>query len=68
MKDNLIKNYNSKRKTLKIFDVSGKLVLTQKISGLRNSIDVVSLNEFYYNISISTSENTTNKELLIIRN
>jgi Leucine-rich repeat (LRR) protein len=52
---------------LSIYDVNGKLVLSQIINN--NSIDVSGLPEGVYNISITSSLNTTgiNKKLVIVK-
>jgi hypothetical protein len=54
------------KQTAYIYDVNGKLVLSQTINGKTN-IDASSLNEGVYNISIINNEGITNKKLVIVR-
>ncbi len=49
-----------------VYDVNGKLVLTQTISGKTN-IDASSLNEGVYNISIISNEGVLNNRLVIVK-
>jgi len=51
---------------MQIYDVNGKLVLSQPISGKTN-IDASFLNEGVYNISIICNEGVVNKRLVIVR-
>jgi len=64
----IIETVTNELKTVMIFDVSGKQVLTQKISGMQNSIDVSSLSDGYYTLIIGTSTNTISKKLAILGN
>ncbi|HXU25697.1 MAG TPA: T9SS type A sorting domain-containing protein, partial [Bacteroidia bacterium] len=56
----------STKQTMQLFDVNGKLVLTQTISGKTN-IDGSNLAEGVYNLSITNNEGVTNKRLVIVR-
>jgi hypothetical protein len=49
-----------------VYDVNGKLVLSQTING-KTSIDAGSLNEGVYNISLQSNEGVVNKRLVIVR-
>jgi hypothetical protein len=49
-----------------VYDVNGKLVLSQTING-KTSIDASSLNEGVYNISLQSNEGVINKRLVIVR-
>jgi type IX secretion system substrate protein len=51
---------------VQVYDINGKLVLTQTING-KTSIDASSLNEGVYNISIQSNEGVVNKRLVIVR-
>jgi len=57
---------NNKQATMNMYDVNGRLVLSQTING-RTSIDVGILNEGVYNISIISNEGVVNKRLVIVR-
>ena len=57
---------NEQAAEIKIFDVTGKLVLSQSINGNTN-INASSLNEGIYTISISGNEGRANKKLVIIK-
>ena len=61
----VIEPNTSAKQTVMVYDVTGKVVLTQTING-KTSIDAGSLNEGVYNISIS-SEGIINKRLIIIK-
>ncbi len=54
------------KQTMQVYDVNGKLVLSQTITGKTN-IDANSLNEGVYNISIISNEGILNKRLVIVR-
>jgi hypothetical protein len=56
----------AEKQTVQIFDINGRIVLTQTISGKTN-IDVSSLNEGIYNISFINEELILNKRLVIVR-
>jgi type IX secretion system substrate protein/NHL repeat-containing protein len=49
-----------------MYDVNGKLVLSQTING-KTSIDASALNEGVYNISLQSNEGVVNKRLVIVR-
>lgn len=55
------------KQTLKIFDITGKLLLTQIIQSGKTAIDVSSLSLGIYNLSISNNEMIENKRLMIVR-
>jgi hypothetical protein len=50
-----------------IYDVNGKLVLTQTLQNGKTNIDASGLNEGVYNISIITTEGMVNKRVVITR-
>jgi len=52
--------------TMQLFDITGKLVLTQPITG-KTTIDASNLNEGVYNISIISNEDLVNKRLVIVK-
>ncbi|HEX7413224.1 MAG TPA: T9SS type A sorting domain-containing protein [Bacteroidia bacterium] len=52
--------------TLELYDVNGRLVLTKSVSG-KSTIDVSSLNEGVYTISIISNEGVVNKKVVILR-
>jgi hypothetical protein len=54
------------KQTLQIFDVNGKLVLTQTISGKTN-IDATNLAEGVYNLNLISNQGVANKRLVIVR-
>jgi len=54
------------KQIMQVYDVNGKLVLSQIINGKTN-IDAGSLNEGVYNISLQSSEGVVNKRLVIVR-
>jgi hypothetical protein len=49
-----------------MYDVNGKVVLSQTING-KTSIDASSLNEGVYNISLQSNEGIINKRVVIVR-
>jgi hypothetical protein len=49
-----------------MYDVNGKLVLSQTING-KTSIDASNLNEGVYNINIISNEGVVNKRMVIVR-
>jgi len=57
---------NSEKQTISIFDVNGKLVLTQAINS-KAIIDAGYLNAGVYNVSITSSAGVTNKCLVIVK-
>jgi len=54
------------KQTMQVYDVSGKLVLSQTITG-KTTIDASTLNEGVYNISLQSNEGVVNKRLVIVR-
>ncbi len=62
----IIETNSTAKQTIQIYDVTGKLVLSQTINGKTN-IDASSLNEGVYNISIQNSDFRINKRLVIVR-
>ncbi len=56
----------TEKQTVQIYDVTGKLVLTQSLTG-KATIDGASLTEGVYNISITGSEGVVNKRMVIVR-
>lgn len=50
--------------TLKIFDVTGRLVMNRKLSGEKVTVDIRDLSKGVYNIEISDGENTLTKKLV----
>jgi hypothetical protein len=57
---------NTDKQTLQVFDVNGKMVLNQPISGKTN-VDATNLSEGVYNISLINSSGVVNKRLVIVR-
>jgi hypothetical protein len=51
---------------MQIYDVNGKLVLSQTING-KTTIDSSSLSNGVYNISLLSNEGVVNKRLVIVR-
>jgi len=51
---------------MQVYDVNGRLVLSQTINGKTN-IDANSLNEGVYNISLLSNDGVVNKRLVIVR-
>jgi len=62
----VIESSNATKQTMQVYDVNGKMVLSQTING-KTTIDASSLNEGVYNISIISSEGVVNKRLVIVR-
>ena len=54
------------KQTVMIYDATGKIVLSQTITG-KTSIDASGLNEGVYNISMNSSEGVLNKRLVIVK-
>jgi len=59
-------NHSSSKQTLQVFDVNGKLVLSQTINGKTN-IDATNLAEGVYNLSLINQNGVVNKRLLIVK-
>lgn len=57
---------NTTKQTMQVYDVNGKLVLSQTIYG-KTVIDANSLNEGVYNISLISNGDVVNKRLVIVR-
>jgi sugar lactone lactonase YvrE len=62
----VIEPSSATKQTMQMYDVNGKIVLSQTINGKTN-IDANSLNEGVYNISISSNEGTVNKRIVIVK-
>ncbi|HXD93420.1 MAG TPA: T9SS type A sorting domain-containing protein, partial [Bacteroidia bacterium] len=62
----IIETNSIEKQNMQIFDVNGKLVLSQVIDGKKN-IDVTNLNEGVYNVSIISSNSVVNKRVVIVR-
>ncbi|HXU27749.1 MAG TPA: T9SS type A sorting domain-containing protein [Bacteroidia bacterium] len=56
----------SDKQTMHLFDITGKMVLTQNIEG-KAIIDVSGLSAGVYNLSLTSFEGTINKKLIIIK-
>ncbi|MHB8259923.1 MAG: T9SS type A sorting domain-containing protein [Bacteroidia bacterium] len=54
------------KQTVQVYDVNGKIVLSQTING-KSTIDASSLSEGMYNINIISNEGIVNKRLIIVR-
>lgn len=61
----IIESSNAAKQTIQIYDVNGKLVLSQTINNKTN-IDAGSLNEGVYNISLQSNIGVVNKRLVIV--
>jgi hypothetical protein len=62
----VIETSEGAKQNMQVYDINGKIVLSQIISGKTN-VDATSLNEGVYNIIISGNEGVTNKRLVIAR-
>ena len=62
----MVETNNDLTQNLQVFDVTGKVVLSQQINS-KSYVDCSSLNEGVYNISIGNDNNITNKRLVIVR-
>jgi hypothetical protein len=62
----VIEPNSAAKQTVQVYDVNGKLVLSQTING-KSTIDAGSLNEGVYNISLQSNEGVVNKRLVIVR-
>jgi len=62
----IIETTSAGKQTMQVFDLNGKVVLSQTING-KAAIDASSLNEGVYSISIISSEGVTNRKLVIVR-
>jgi len=57
---------NNTKQTLQLYDVNGKLLLSQTING-KTTIDTSSLIEGIYNISLTSSKGIINNRLVIVK-
>jgi hypothetical protein len=62
----IIETNSSSKQTVQVYDVNGKIVLSQIINEKTN-IDASSLNKGVYNICITSDEGTVNKKLVIAK-
>jgi len=61
-----VQTNSTDKHTMQVYDVNGKLILTQTITG-STTINLESLNEGVYTISIIGSETVANKKLIIVK-
>ncbi|MEO8760365.1 MAG: nidogen-like domain-containing protein, partial [Bacteroidia bacterium] len=61
-----IETNNASKQTLQIFDINGKLVLSQMINSKAN-VDASNLMDGVYNLSIISNEGVINKRLVIVK-
>jgi hypothetical protein len=61
-----IETNSNEIQNLQIFDINGKLVVSQRLQGKAN-IDASNLNDGVYNISISNKQGIANKKLIIVK-
>ncbi len=54
------------KQTMRVYDVNGKIVLSQTINGKTN-IDAGNLSEGVYNVNITGNNSAMNKKLVIVR-
>ena len=59
-------NHSSSKQTLQLFDVNGKIVLSQTLNGKTN-IDATNLAEGVYNLNLISLSGVVNKRLVIVR-
>ncbi len=62
----VIEPSSATKQILQVYDVNGKMVLSQTING-KTSIDASSLNDGIYNIGLQSTEGVVNKRLVIVR-
>ncbi len=62
----VIESYSNEKQIMQLYDINGKLVLSQTING-NTSINANSLSEGIYNISIIGNQGVVNKRLVIVR-
>ena len=62
----VIEPNSTTNQTIQLYDVNGKVVLSQTING-KTTLDAGSLNGGVYNISIMGNEGVVNKRLIIMR-
>ncbi|HWY35285.1 MAG TPA: FG-GAP-like repeat-containing protein, partial [Nitrosopumilaceae archaeon] len=61
-----IETSTTEKQILQIYDVTGKMILSQNVSGT-STIDASGLSEGVYNVSILGKEGVSNKRLVIVR-
>jgi hypothetical protein len=62
----VIESNSQANQTMQLYDINGRLILSQIINGKTN-IDARSLNKGVYNISIISNESVVNKRLVIVK-
>ncbi|HEX7412901.1 MAG TPA: T9SS type A sorting domain-containing protein, partial [Bacteroidia bacterium] len=62
----VIEPNSTTKQTMQVYDVNGKMVLSQTING-KTTIDATPLNEGVYNISLLSNEGMVNKRVVIVR-
>jgi hypothetical protein len=61
-----IESSSTEKQTLQVFDVNGKLVLSQTLSS-KASVDASMLSEGVYNLTLIGNEGVANKKMVIVR-
>ncbi|MGZ3864949.1 MAG: T9SS type A sorting domain-containing protein [Bacteroidia bacterium] len=61
-----IETSSTDKQFVQVYDISGKVVLSQNIHGTTN-VDASSLNDGVYYINITNNKNTVNKRLVIVK-
>ena len=62
----VIEPSNETKQIMQVYDVTGKIVLSQSING-KTIIDANSLNEGIYNINLQSNEGLVNKRVVIVK-
>ena len=62
----IIETSSAEKQNLQVFDVNGKLVLSQTIDN-KTTIDASTLSEGVYNLSVIGNEGVVNKKMVIVR-
>jgi hypothetical protein len=62
----IIETTNTEKQTMQLFDLNGKLVLTESMTG-KAIIDVSNLNDGVYNLTLTSNEGIINKKLVIVK-
>jgi hypothetical protein len=62
----VVESSNTIKQTIQLYDVNGKMVLSQALNG-KTTIDGSNLNEGVYNLSTISSEGVVNKRIVIVR-
>jgi hypothetical protein len=57
----------TEKQLMQVFDVTGKLMLSQFIQNGKSLIDASSLSQGIYNVCLSGNEGVINKRLVIVR-